>query len=166
MSTRKITLVLGIVMVFVMLVAVIPVWAGDPMPTDRYDLLPRTLEAPSALPVTGKDPMPTDRYDLLPRTLEAPSSLPVTGLGRGQQADAARWNGLADRYLGSGPSSLPVTGLGRGQLADAARWRASGGIVRQRPLSAQSRHGETYRMVHSCRREPWRPQKAAGGRGD
>ncbi len=124
MYTRKITLVLGIVMVFVMLVAVVPVWAGDPMPTDKYDLLPRTLEAPSSLTLTGVDPMPTDKYDLLPRTLEVPSSLPVTGLERGQQADAARWNGWAVHYLGSGPSSLPVTGLGRGQLADAARWRA------------------------------------------
>jgi hypothetical protein len=117
MTTRRITLVLGIVMVFVMLVAVVPVWAEDPMPTDRYDLLPRTLEVPSALPVTGVDPMPTDKYDLLPRTLEAPSALLVTGV---DPMPTDKYD-LLPRTL-EVPSALPVTGLGRGQQADAARW--------------------------------------------
>lgn len=97
MFTRKRIRSMGIVLILAMLLAAMPVWAEDPMPTDKYDLLP--------LPI------------------EAPSLLPETGLSRAQQADAARWQGLAKAYLSSAPAMLPTTGLTRAQQADAARWR-------------------------------------------
>lgn len=97
MSTRKRITWLWTVLILAMLLAAMPVWAQDPMPTDKYDLL--------TLPV------------------EAPSTLPETGLGRAQQADAARWQGLANAYLSSAPAILPTTGLSRAQQADAARWQ-------------------------------------------
>jgi hypothetical protein len=111
MSTLERVRAISLAVMVVMLVAAIPVWAEAPTPTDKYDLLLRPL------------PTPTDPYDLLPGPAPAPSSLPATGLSRALQADWARWQGVADQYLGSVPNVLPVAGLSRAQQADIARWQ-------------------------------------------
>ncbi len=120
---------MSLLVIVVMLLAAFPVFAQDPLPTDKYDLLPGLASAPFSLPATGLSR--AQKADLArwqglatQHSASVPSSLPVTGLNRAQQADAARWRGLASRFLGFTPSTLPTTGLARGQQADAARWRA------------------------------------------
>jgi hypothetical protein len=113
MSIRKFTLVLTIVMVFAMLVAVVPVWAEDPVGTGSHSSSRASLADAARWRGLAESYLSS-----------APYSLPVTGIDRGRKADAARWNALAGSHIAAAPSSLPVTGIDRGRKADILRWNS------------------------------------------